>query len=104
MGLIDLLFAILTASVFVLCNTGTKISLDPGREWVMYPVYFGAAFAFWLFRKVCIEHGLAVSSGVVDSLITLVSIAIGIFFFHESLHTRQYVGLGVLLVGLYLVR
>jgi drug/metabolite transporter (DMT)-like permease len=45
-----------------------------------------------------------VAAGIVDSLIIFLTLGIAVFIFHEQLTRRQYAGLIVLLVGLYLVR
>ena len=97
-------YVTLCAAAFILSNVGTKLSLTVGQEWIMYPVYVLACVAFWLFRKLCIGHGLAVSSGIVDSIITIGSIAIGLLVLHEILSLKQYIGLALILVGLILVR
>lgn len=104
MGYRDLLLSILCAGTFLLCNTGAKVSLTPGREWLMYLVYCGSVLSFWLFRQVCISNGLAVSSSIVDSLVTVISVLVGVFILQEQLVPRQYIGLGALFAGLYLIR
>lgn len=103
MGFRDLILSILCASTFVLCNTGAKLSLTTGREWLMFPVYGGSVLAFWLFRRVCTGNGLAVASGMIDTMATVISVFIGIFILKEELQMQQYLGLIVLFVGLYLI-
>jgi multidrug transporter EmrE-like cation transporter len=104
MKALGLLPALGCAVVFVLCNLGTKFSLNAGKAWLMHGVYGGAILAYWMFRKVCSHHGLAVSSSVVDSLVTVATVMIGILVLHEQLNVKQYVGLLMILIGLQLVR
>ncbi len=92
------------ALLFVFANILTKKSLDAGWEWLMVVVSFLAVAAFIAFRSVCKNFGLAVASGVVDSFLTIFTIAVAIFVFKESLTAKQYAGLGLLFIGLYLVR
>ncbi len=98
------LAAVSCAMLFVLCNVGTRYSLEPGRNWVMFPVAVCSVIAFLVFQVVCKSYGLAVTSGIVDSLLTVLSIAAGLLLFRESLTPRQYVGIALLIAGLYLSR
>ncbi len=92
------------ALLFVLANILTKKSLDAGWEWLMIVVSFLVVGAFMTFRAVCKSFGLAVASGVVDSLMMIFTIAIAIVVFKESLTAKQYAGLALLVIGLQLVR
>jgi transporter family protein len=92
------------AALYVAANVLTQKSLEPGKAWLMGVVSVLAVAAFFAFRFICQRFGLAVSSGVVDSLLTILTLAIAVFVLKEELTVRQYCGLGVLLLGLYLVR
>ena len=92
------------AGLYVLANVLTQKSLEPGKSWLMALVSLLAISAFFAFRFMVKSFGLAVASGVVDSLLTLLTIAFAVFVLRESLSVKQYAGLSCLLVGLYLVR
>ena len=92
------------AGLFVLANALTFKSLEPGMSWLMIVVSATSIAAYFAFRFMCDAYGLAVAAGIIDSLVVFLSLVIAIFIFKEHLTTRQYVGLVVLLVGLYLIR
>ena len=100
----ELLLSELCAGIFVLSNIGVKLSVSPGRSWIMLPVFGGACLAYWLARRICLTSGLTVMGAVLDSLITVFTIAAGVFLFQEQLSFRQYTGILLLLLGLLLVR
>ena len=104
MTLVTFLWGLATAVIFALCNIGTELSLKPNKTWLMYLVSAGAVFGYWVFRRVCQHHGLAISGGMVDSLLTVITISVAIFVLKEELLVKQYVGLGFLVVGLFLIR
>ncbi len=70
----------------------------------MFAAFGGSVAAYWLFRRVCIAKGLAVTEGVFGSLITVLTVAIGLMMFKESLSAKQMAGLGLILVGLFLIQ
>ena len=63
-----------------------------------------AIASFEGFRRLCVVFGLARSSGIVDSLLTLLTISIAVLILREPLLPRQYAGLALLLGGLFLVK
>ena len=63
-----------------------------------------AVLAFLGFRWACKEFGLGVASGVVDSLLTLLTVAYAVFILKDRLSGSQYAGLVLILVGLLLVK
>lgn len=99
-----LIYPVLSALTFMLCNLGAKLSLKPDQGWLLIPVCCGASVAYWFFRRACEVSGLAVASSIIDSLAALISVMIGLFVLHEQLLPRQYIGLVTLFVGLYLIR
>jgi drug/metabolite transporter (DMT)-like permease len=50
--------------------------------------------------------GVAISSATIDSLLTVTTIAVGLLFFHEwnTISFYQYVGMGLVLVGIFLTQ
>jgi len=58
---------------------------------------------YWMFRNAVRIHGLAVASGVIDSLLTVLTVILALLLFREPVTFRQCCGLTLLLVGLYLV-
>jgi multidrug transporter EmrE-like cation transporter len=60
---------------------------------------------FISFGLVSSKLGLAIGSGVVDSLITLSTIAIGLLLFHEArgISPLQYLGMALALAGVFLM-
>ena len=90
--------------LFTLANVCVKLSLGKDRQWLMFAAFGGSVAAYWLFRRVCVAKGLAVTEGVFGSLITVLTVAIGLMIFKESLTTKQMAGLGLILVGLFLIQ
>ena len=52
----------------------------------------------------CVLKGLAITEGIFGSLITVLTVAIGLLMFRESLSIKQMVGLVVIVVGLFLIQ
>jgi multidrug transporter EmrE-like cation transporter len=92
------------AAMFVMANVLTKKSLEEGWHWLTWVVSLLAVIAFLSFRFLCQRFGLAVASGVVDSILTIASILIAMFFFKEQLSYRQIAGLTFIVVGIFLVK
>lgn len=99
-----LAFSAAIALLFVTANVLTKKSLEVGCEWLTVVVSGLAIVGFAAFRILCRHYGLAVASGVVDAMLTILTILVALVVFRESLSIRQCIGIAVLLVGLQLVR
>jgi multidrug transporter EmrE-like cation transporter len=99
-----ILLSVAVALLYVLANVLTEKSLEEGKSHYMGYVSLVAVIAFWGFRWTCQHFGLAVASAVVDSLLTLLTVAYAIFVLKDSLSTIQYVGVFFLLIGLLLVK
>jgi drug/metabolite transporter (DMT)-like permease len=78
-------------------------SLEPGRTHYLGYVFLLACVAFLGFHWCCQQFGLAIASAVVDSLLTLLTVAYAIFVLKERLNAIQYAGITLLLVGILLV-
>jgi multidrug transporter EmrE-like cation transporter len=81
-----------------------KVSIGKDRQWLMFVAYAGAIAAYWMFRRVCLTKGLAVTEGVFGSLITVLTVAVGLMIFKETLTAKQIAGLCLILVGLFLIQ
>ena len=99
-----IIFSVAVALIYVLANVLTERSLAPGKAHLMAWVSALAVVAFFGFRFVCQHYGLAVASVVVDSLLTLLTVAYAVFVLKDRLSTVQYVGVFLLLAGLFLVK
>ncbi len=95
--------SVVAALLFASANILTKRSLGPGCAHVMVWVSVLAVGGFVCFRLACKEHGLGITSAVVDSLITLVTVGWAVLVLRERLTTLQHTGLAFVVVGLVLV-
>lgn len=95
--------SVVVALFFVGANVLTKRSCAPGEGHLMVWVSLLAISAFFGFRLVCQTYGLGLTSAVIDSVLTLLTVAWAVFILRERYSTVQYVGLILLLVGLLLV-
>ena len=89
--------------LFTLANVCVKLSLKD-KQWLMCAAFACSIAAYWTFRRVCILKGMAVTEGIFGSLITVLTVAIGILIFKESLNYKQMAGLMLILVGLFLIQ
>lgn len=94
-------------AVAVLANS---LSLLWARGESRYSVWFFAMvavspFVFISFGLVGSRMGLAVGSAVLDSLLTLGTIAVGLVFFQEwrSVSAAQFAGMALALAGIFLM-
>ena len=91
------------AVLFTLANVCVKLSLKD-KQWLMYVAFACSIAAYWTFRRLCMLKGLAVTEGIFGSLITVLTVGVGILIFREVLTVKQMVGLGLILVGLFLIQ
>ena len=104
-GLIESwLIPFLGAVLFTVANVCVKLSVSKERPWLMFGAFAASIAAYWTFRRVCILKGLAVTEGIFGSLITVLTVAIGILLFKELLTPKQMGGLFLILVGLFLIQ
>ena len=63
-------------------------------------------FVFITFGLITSKLGVAVTSGTVDSLLTISTILVGLFLFHElnSISLYQYIGMGLAFIGIILMQ
>lgn len=100
---VALLWSLLCAGLLIICNVLTKLSLSDGKSWLMIPVYVGAAAAYWVFRKVADLTGLTRGEATIGSLITLLTVGIGVFVLRESISVKQAIGLVLIGIGILLL-
>ena len=81
-----------------------KLSLGKDRQWLMFVAYGASVLAYWVFRKVCMGKGLAVTEGLFGSLITVATVVFGLLVLKESLSPRQMGGLALILAGIFLIQ
>ena len=74
-------------------------------SWWLVAVLLISPLVFISFGLVTSRIGLAVSSGVVDSLLTITTIAVGLLLFQEwnKISTIQYLGMALALTGVILM-
>lgn len=63
-----------------------------------------AVAAFFAHRAIIVKFGALRATGIVDSLLTVFTLLIAWYLFQEKLTTVQWLGIGLMLVGLYLVK
>ncbi|MES2087911.1 MAG: hypothetical protein V4467_02870 [Patescibacteria group bacterium] len=63
-------------------------------------------FVFITFGLVVSKVGVAISSATIDSLLTVTTITVGLIFFNEwsKISPYQYLGIGLVLVGIFLMQ
>jgi drug/metabolite transporter (DMT)-like permease len=58
---------------------------------------------FLTYGFVTTRFGLAVTAGIIDSLMVIGTVAIGVVFLRESLSIAQYIGVGFSILGVVLM-
>ncbi|MBX7133087.1 MAG: DMT family transporter [Fimbriimonadaceae bacterium] len=91
------------AALLIASNILTKLSLAAGRGWLMVVVYGCAALGYAFFRKVTVSAGVARGEALIGSLITLFTVAIGVFILRETITLKQAIGLVLIAVGIVLI-
>ncbi|KKP43024.1 MAG: hypothetical protein A2639_01745 [Candidatus Staskawiczbacteria bacterium RIFCSPHIGHO2_01_FULL_34_27] len=87
------LFIFVTTGFFVACNVITAQWAKTGQNLLWIPVFVCAMIGYILFGLLIKQTNLAVSSGLVDALLVVLSISIGIFILKDAVNTQQIVGL-----------
>lgn len=78
---------------------------DKMNLWLLAVVLI-SPFVFITFGLVTAKIGLTISSGTIDSLLTLSTIIVGLFLFNEwdNISVQQYIGMGFALTGIVLMQ
>ena len=99
MGKIEV-WAYILASVFLALCANTISAIWASKEnkfmtgWFLLLLVI-SPFVFITFGLVTAKLGLSVSSGTIDSLLTISTILVGLFLFHEISNISIYQGLGM---------
>jgi drug/metabolite transporter (DMT)-like permease len=99
-----IILSVAVAVVFVAANVLTEKSLEPGRAHIMVWVWLLACLGFGAQRWCYQAFGLSVAAAVIDSLLTLLTVGYGIFILKDRLTPMQYIGITLMLIGIFLVK
>ncbi len=106
-NLSPLIYIIGAVSIALFCNSISTIWAKGDSKLSLYLLIliFISPLVFITFGLVTERVGLALTSGVVDSLLTISSIAIGLFFFGEwnKVSGYQYLGIFLAIAGIFLM-
>ena len=93
------------ASLFVAANLSVMQSVKSQHSslWMLATSILAVA-AFFAHRAIIVKFGALRATGIVDSLLTVFTLLIAWYLFQEKLTTVQWLGIGLMLVGLYLVK
>ncbi|MFO0943980.1 MAG: EamA family transporter [Pirellulales bacterium] len=96
---------LLVASLFVAANLAVMQSVNSTspKLWMLATSVLAIA-AFFAHRSVVVKFGALRATGIVDSLLTILTMLAAWLWFREQLTLQQWVGISLLLVGLYLVK
>ena len=92
------------AGLFTAANICVKLSLNKDRQWAIFLAFAASIAAYWIFKRTCEAKGLAITESIFGSLITVLTVAAGIWMFRESLTAKQFAGLALIIAGLFLVQ
>ena len=97
----------IVGAVLVAVTANSISTIWAGKENKLTSIWFLAVilispFVFIAFGLVTSRLGLTVSSATVDSLLTISSVLVGLFFFQEwgTLSYHQYLGLTLAILGI----
>lgn len=100
-------YVIVAVGVAVLANSISAIwaKQDDKFSYWLLAVLLISPFVFITFGLVTQRAGVAIASGVVDSLLTLTTIAVGLVLFQEwsKISSLQYLGMAMALAGVFLM-
>ncbi|MBI4093862.1 hypothetical protein HY417_02765 [Candidatus Kaiserbacteria bacterium] len=102
------LFVLVALAVAVLGNYigATWASKDDKMSLWLLALFIVSPLVFITFGLVTTRFGVAVGSGTLDALLTISTVALGLFVFHEwdTLSVYQYVGLFLVVAGIILMQ
>src|SRR3989344_7511959 len=87
------LFVFITTGFFVAGNVITAQWAKTGQNLLLIPIFIVACIGYVLFGLLIKQTNLAISTGLVDALLVVLSISIGIFILKDAVNTQQIVGL-----------
>lgn len=102
-----LLYVLLAVGVAVLANYLAALwgSRNEKFSWLLVAVIVISPLVFVTFGLVTTRLGVAVGSGTIDSLLTVCTVGVGLVAFNEwaKLGLREYIGLGLIVLGLMVI-
>jgi multidrug transporter EmrE-like cation transporter len=103
------LFIILAVGIALLANSVSAVwaAKEDRLRTIWFPIILIVSpLVFLSFGFVTSKLGVAVASGTIDSLLTISTIFVGLFLFHEinSLSIYQYAGIGFSILGIILMQ
>ena len=99
-------FTFVTAMIVIIGDFVIKLAADGQQPiWsglvLLGCLLYGASALFWFYAM---QHVTLAQAGVAYSMLTLIALAvIGVVYFDEALHLREYMGLGCALVAMMLM-
>ncbi|MEX0370055.1 MAG: EamA family transporter, partial [Tateyamaria sp.] len=99
-------FTFVTAAIVIAGDYVIKLAADGNQPmWsglvALGVVLYGASALFWFYAM---QHVTLAQAGVAYSMLTLIALAvIGAVYFNETLHAREYAGLGCALLAMVLM-
>lgn len=101
--LVQWILIICCASVFVICDSLAAYWAKTASYAALSIIIALSPFGYILFGELNKKLSLSISSGIVNSIIVLVTISIGIFYFEDELTARQVTGLILALGAVYCI-
>ncbi|MEL6620789.1 MAG: EamA family transporter [Pseudomonadota bacterium] len=98
-------FALLCALIVIIADSGIKVAADDNKSmWSGLVIggclLYATSGLLWFYA---VQHVTLVQAGVAYSMFSLLALAvIGVVYFGETLHTREYVGLGCAIAAMIL--
>ena len=99
-------FTFVTAVIVIAGDYVIKLAADGGQPmWsglvVLGVILYGSSALFWFYAM---QHVTLAQAGVAYSMLTLIALAIiGAVYFNETLHAREYAGIGCALMAMVLM-
>lgn len=101
------LYIIMAVFIAVAANSISTVwaaKADKFNIWLLFLIII-SPFVFITFGLVTSRIGLALSSGTIDSLLTISTILVGLFIFKEwdSMSMYHYIGMSLTLAGIFMM-
>src|SRR3989344_3260269 len=91
--LYQFLFALITAGFFIASNVITAYWVKTNNNLLWIAVFISASIGYIFFGSLIKQTNLSISTGLVDTLLLIISILIGIFILKDVINIQQTVGL-----------
>lgn len=105
-------FCLMVSGLFVagnlVCMNAAKVAEQQtggSRAWILLALAAGLMACGIVGQYFCVKSfGALRATGIIDSLLTVTTLALAWYFFKEQLTPRQWMGLAAILAGIYLVK